>query len=132
MSLPFINSFWVASGCLQYSLNTLLLFIINSPAYETFSSEYFSSTSLLLWSTSLTLTPGKGCPTSPGLLYPSKGLLRIIPVSVIPYLSSNSFPEISFHFSKVLIGRLADPETINLNCLHDYLISVYFCEDCFS
>lgn len=37
-----------------------------------------------------------------------------MPISVIPYLSSRTWPVMFFHFSSTGRGKAADPETINL------------------
>ena len=50
----------------------------------------------------------------PGTLSPCNGLVSAIPISVMPYLSSNLCPVILSHSSKIGWGKAAEPETINL------------------
>jgi hypothetical protein len=52
-------------------------------------------------------------PTHPGYLGPWRELEIAMPISVIPYLSSKTWPEISFHLSRVGTGRAAEPETMS-------------------
>ena len=60
-------------------------------------------------------TVGSGKPTKPGfLLLRRYGFEMAIPISVIPYRSSNQCPLISYHFSITDTGKAAEPETINL------------------
>ena len=51
-------------------------------------------------SRALTCTPGSGSPTDPGRLSPWYGLLRIMPVSVMPYRSSSLCPATHLQCSK--------------------------------
>lgn len=55
----------------------------------------------------------------PGTRSPSKGFDKTIPVSVMPYLSSNLCPVISCHRLNIGVGRGADPHTISLKQIKD-------------
>ena len=52
-------------------------------------------------------------------------LVKAIPSSDIPYLSSRRWPEICSHFSKKGVGSAADPQTINLRLFCNLRLTSY-------
>uniref|UniRef100_A0A8W7P662 Uncharacterized protein n=1 Tax=Anopheles coluzzii TaxID=1518534 RepID=A0A8W7P662_ANOCL len=129
------NSDAVSCGFCQYSRNTERPFTYSWPAMVSsccfellsaaplFQNPSFSRPSSvsvrpLSCSTIRTLTPGRGIPTQPCLRLrcsPSctYGFEMAIPISVMPYRSSNRWPVISFHRAKILPGSGAEPEIIS-------------------
>ena len=57
--------------------------------------------------------PGSGMPTHPGRLSPASGFDNAMPISVMPYRSSNVWPLISRHRSSVFTGNAAEPDIMS-------------------
>mmetsp|Transcript_8324 Transcript_8324/g.30745 ORF Transcript_8324/g.30745 Transcript_8324/m.30745 type:complete len:200 (-) Transcript_8324:931-1530(-) len=117
---PLTNSFFVASGLFQYSLNTFAPLTKSSPFADSPSKRGTSWS--LSWSFSLTSTPGKGFPTNPARRADSgcKGFVRHMPISVIPYRSNKVCPVMRFQYSNTGGGNAADPLTMRRRFEHDF------------
>ena len=112
-----VNSFTVASRFLQYPRNTLspLTWISPGSLWAVVTSRFDPSIVIRR-----TLTPGNAHPTLPSIRFSgSYPFDNAIPISVIPYRSSNTTPPVKFsHFRLMGEGKADDPQIWRRNFWH--------------
>mmetsp|Transcript_15726 Transcript_15726/g.27130 ORF Transcript_15726/g.27130 Transcript_15726/m.27130 type:complete len:482 (+) Transcript_15726:532-1977(+) len=102
--------FFVSSGLLKYSLNTLGPLTRSSPTSPSAASRSPPSPSS---HTMRSCTPGRGNPTAPGMRLPSYRFDIAIPISDMPYRSSSVCLLMFLHRTIIGSGRAAEPHTMS-------------------